>query len=566
MIQKTFHFLFISTLIYLNYFFEYEKKLTVVSIILVFYILIFRNIFFNYKNISFGNNIKESKKYFFYIFLLISTFLLQNYYLSFETLTWDVASYLVAAQEIGNGYIPFETQWESKGPLFLYLYFIISEISGNNLIYFKILNDVLIFISSLLIFEVVYVKSKKNILTSFISALLFILLTSHEWFVSEFSEIYCLVFIGYATLIFIKKNNHRSLNHFYFIGFLISCSTLINQGSVIFLIPYLIKVVFNENKGTKLFRLSVGFVVPHIIFILIYFLKNLEDVYFANYISIPLNYSGSVNNSSFYELSVILRRFYNYENFLYFSIILIILFTIFNFLLKGKKINITQFLDMIILNTGISVSLYFIANHNYAHHLFYLIFFICTLTPFLNTIQVKTLCISIVISTVILFFKVVPTSFDNLTNTANLYENYPLKILSEKIDNQFDSEYDILALEYVLVLYYLEIPNVSYIVHPGNHYEEYIVEKLLELNKIQTNEFNHISYYIEEEPDVIMCNPTTVIWGVAEKTDFYNCGVDDYKKNYKKLDTTNIMQSPLRNLYINPYEAMNVYIKMKDGS
>ena len=74
-----------------------------------------------------------------------------------------------------------------------------------------------------------------------------------------------------------------------------------------------------------------------------------------------------------------------------------------------------------------------------------------------------------------------------------------------------------------------------------------------------------LAYYIEEEPDVIMCNPTTVIWGVAEKTDFYNCGVDDYKKNYKKLDTEDVLKNPIRNLYVNPYEAMNVYIKMSDN-
>ena len=562
MAQKTFHFLFISAIIFLNYFLEYEQKLTFVSLILIIYILIFRNIFFNNEDIQLGNNHQTSSKYLIYFFLFISTFLFQNYYLNYETLTWDVASYLVASQEIGSGYIPYETQWESKGPLFLYLYFIVSEISGNNLVYFKILNDVLIYISSLLIFNIVYFKSKKNIFSSIFSALLFILVTSHEWFVSEFSEIYCLIFIGYATLIFIKKNNLTSLSHYYFIGFLISCSTLINQGSVVFLIPYLIKIFLDDNKRIKFLKLCLGFVIPHIFFISIYFLNSLGDVYLANYISIPLNYSGSVNNSSFYELSVVLRRFYQYENFLYFSILLIILFTIFNFLFKRSFVGL---LDIIVLNSGVSLSLYFIANHNYAHHLFYLIFFICTFTIYLKSTQIKTLSLSIGIASIVLLFKVVPTSFNNLTTTSQLYENYPLKILSEQIDKEFDNEYEILALEYLLVLYYLDIPNVSYIIHPGNHYEEYIVEKLIELNKVQTNEFNHISYYIEEEPDVIMCNPTTVIWGVAEKTDFYNCGVDDYKKNYKKLDTEDILKNPIRNLYVNPYEAMNVYIKMSDN-
>ena len=55
-------------------------------------------------------------------------------------------SYLVAAQEIGRNHIPFETQWESKGPLFLYLYYFNSQLVSNNLVHFKLLNDLLSFL------------------------------------------------------------------------------------------------------------------------------------------------------------------------------------------------------------------------------------------------------------------------------------------------------------------------------------------------------------------------------------------------------------------------------------
>ena len=92
-------------------------------------------------------------------------------------------------------------------------------------------------------------------------------------------------------------------------------------------------------------------------------------------------------------------------------------------------------------------------------------------------------------------------------------------------------------------------------------YEQYIVEELLDLNKIKTNEFSHISYLIEQEPEVIICNSTDIISGVAVKRDFYNCAVDDYKKNYKKLDTLKIKNNSYLNLYKNPYEEINVYIK-----
>ena len=55
------------------------------------------------------------------------TYIMQNHLLQFETITWDVSSYLVASQEIGRGFIPFETQWESKG-LFYFIYIIFYQI------------------------------------------------------------------------------------------------------------------------------------------------------------------------------------------------------------------------------------------------------------------------------------------------------------------------------------------------------------------------------------------------------------------------------------------------------
>ena len=53
---------------------------------------------------------------FIYLGLFIFTFITQNVYLDFETISWDVSSYLVASLPIGDGYLPYEKQWESKGP------------------------------------------------------------------------------------------------------------------------------------------------------------------------------------------------------------------------------------------------------------------------------------------------------------------------------------------------------------------------------------------------------------------------------------------------------------------
>ena len=61
-------------------------------------------------------------------------------------------------------------------------------------------------------------------------------------------------------------------------------------------------------------------------------------------------------------------------------------------------------------------------------------------------------------------------------------------------------------------LYFIILINqIIHIVHPGNHFEEFIVTELKDLKRIKSNEFSHISYYIEKEPDVILCNPTAII-------------------------------------------------------
>ena len=536
---------------------EIEQEVYLITIIFISCILIF------YKNYFLMFNLEEKNFNNYYPVLLFLFFVLniifQNKLLNYETITWDVPSYLVASQEISKGFLPLETQWESKGPLLFYIYFFISELVNNNYLYFRLFNDLVLFCSILLIFKIVdEKKGKKNAL---LSAIIFTLITSFEWFVSEFSEIYCLLLLGIINYLHLRM---ESLNKKYFvIGALFSVSTLINQGTVLFIVPYLLLIIFNFNqKITKksIFYLFTGFLIPHGLFIYAYLQRGIFDVYFSNYFTIPLLYTES-NASSFYELKVVLRRLFQYNYFLYFLIVAVFVFTAFEIISKLKRKKYDFLYDIEYLNLIFALAFYFIADHNYAHHLFYFIFYFSIFSSRFQFNQFKLLTTLAFISTIsILNF----TFFDSVKNLSNLektYENYPLKALSVQISQNFEEEFEVLALDYVLVLYYLNKPNYSYIVHPGNHFEEFIVTELKELNRIKSNEFSHISYYIEKEPDVILCNPTAIISGKAQKLDFYNCSIDDYKKNYFKLNTDSIKESKNLDLYKNPYESINVYLK-----
>ena len=226
----------------LNIFVNFQKRTTFITIIFLSIFLFIYKEFFSDLSIYQKSNLVEkvtSNNLINLFFLFLITFITQNKYLHIETITWDVPSYLVASQEINRGFIPMETQWESKGPFFFYLYNLISNTAGGNLVYFKLLNDVILFASSVLLYFSFDSKhtSKSSAL---LGSLIFILITSHIWFVSELSELYCLIFISLSFLIYKRLSNQKYF--FLFIGLCISFATLINQGTAIFIIPYSILI------------------------------------------------------------------------------------------------------------------------------------------------------------------------------------------------------------------------------------------------------------------------------------------------------------------------------------
>ena len=141
-------------------------------------------------------------------------------------------------------------------------------------------------------------------------------------------------------------------------------------------------------------------------------------------------------------------------------------------------------------------------------------------------------------------------------------KTYPLKTISGDIKSALNKEeFTILAFDHLLILYYLEKQNSSYIIHPYNNYEEYIVSSLINSNLLVSNEVSHFSYYIEKEPDVIICNPWTIVLGNPTQFEGLNCEISDYKKNYKKLSTLDYLNKENREFFLDPYKEVSVYIK-----
>jgi len=553
-------FFILCSVIGFSYLLNIEKIVTAVSLFIICQLTLFKNFKYSHKefNIEFLNNIGRKTQIATSILsLFVIVIITQNVYLNYETITWDVASYLVASIEVSEGYLPMETQWESKGPLLFYIYEYLFDFSNSNYVNFRLLSDLVLYLVSLNIFFIVFILTEKRILKSFMSSILFILLTSKVWYISEFSELYCLFFISSAYLmnLLIKKENLK----YFIVGLLISLSSLINQGSLLFLIPFIAVSIFDNKRDykkllTQITILLSAFISLHVFFFIIYFSKDMADLYFANYVTIPLGYTGETF-SSIYELRVWTREFYHYDRFLYFSFFSLI----FVFALENVK-NIRNILDINVLSIIIGISIYFIGSHNYYHHLFYFLFFIPILFSMISDKRYEILISSFIfISTISILLNSIQPAYSNLKSLDTTLENYPLYQLSEEIGSYFEDDYSVFALDYLFVLSYLDKKNYSYIVHPMNHFEDFITSVLINIDKIPEDNVNLL---IASEPDVIICNTAMIINGVKTRIDkSYNCEINEYKDNYFKLDTSRYRENENLFYYKDPTRTINVYIK-----
>ena len=553
--NKSIGIVLVST-ISISYFLEIEKIVTFTSgILIILYLLLYKDLSgkLNPENDWSVKLFQNINSLWLVAILFIFTIFTQNSFLNYETITWDVASYLVASIEVGQGNIPMETQWESKGPILFYIYYFLNQIANGNYIYFRLINDVLLFIISLFIFWSVYIDSNKDKAKGFFSSMFFILLTSKVWYVSEFSELYCLFFISLAYLLSTLLKNKISVN--FLEGLLIGISSLINQGSALFLIPFVLKNIKNKISLKRIISQGVGFLIPHLFFVLLYLSRDLFDLYYANYITIPLGYS-EASLSTIYELRVWTREYFHYNHFLYFSILSLGI----GYVLSNISDIKNAFLKPYFSGTILGIAIYFIGSHNYYHHLFYFLFFISLVFASIENKKYKlVIFLFVIFSSVSIFTNVFENSFNNLKSIDKTYNNYPLLQLSEEIDSYFQEDYTIFALDYLFILHYLEKENYSYIVHPMNHFADFITDVLIDLNKIPEDNVNKL---ISEEPDVIICNTTMIINGVETRIDNdYNCEITEYNDNYFKLDTSKYLYNENLFYFKDPTRKINVFIK-----
>jgi len=490
----------------------------------------------------------------YYVVLFLFTFITQNVLLNYETITWDVASYLVASLPIRDGYLPYEVQWESKGPLLIYIYYFLTKLSSGSYVIFRLINDAVLFLVSLFLFKSIYVVSKQKSI-SITGSILFLSIFSDPEYVSEYSELYVLLLVAMAFYFYLSRD--KSVINYLVIGIIISMASLVNQVAAIFCLPYIFNLIKERNgKKLKIYYLFSGLAIPQIIFQLLYFLNGLYDIYFFNYILLPLGYSSSVEVDKVNELRIWLREFFYYNKYLYFSIVS---FCFIEVLRITRNFSLKSFNNIIYFQIFIAISVYFLGGTGYSHHLWYFIFFLIFLVVFIENKKVFALfSLIVVLASGSIFYKSFEKSAYNMLNYQQVESNYPVYKLAEELKKYTNSDSSVFALEYVLVLFYLEKYNYSYIVHPTNHFEEYITNSLITLGRLQEDNVNEL---LISQPDIILCNSVRIHAGVPTNNENFDCNFDSYKESYFKLETEVYKNDKTIEFFYDPYKPMNVFIK-----
>ena len=494
------------------------------------YFLLFPTIFFFINNkdiIVTVKNEKNSMEKFdliaaivIFIFLGLIQFSSHNY----ETINWDINAYLASSLEIGRGYLPLETQFENKPPLLFFIYYIFSIFANGDLLPIKIFNDVALFLTILMFYFLFRIQSKSKG-DALLCSLVLILFTSNYWFHPGFSEIFSLLFISISYLILLKKE--KTHIHFLLSGMIFSLSTLVNIGSAIFLIGFGIIIYLMSDRKIKNFLFYIlGFCLIHFVLLIVYSSNNLLTEYLISIFYIPISYS-QTKFGIIGEVSVFLTSLFEY-NFLIFLLFAISTINIFSKFISGllvnRKIpnNFTVYEFILFCNASL---FYYFAAKGYYHHLLYILFFIVFgLLKIPKSTYKNLIFIVIIISSFQITDSFRAQSIDNIKNIHKLEDNYPLKNISNLLASRIKSDDKILITENVLLLYYLDLPNESYIVHPALYDYDEITSVLKKYNKIENNE---IEYQILKNPRLIE--------GEFEEIDstlYENVKVESFLNNY----------------------------------
>lgn len=440
----------------------------------------------------------------FHFLFFILVFFTQFSYIANEVIDWDESTFFVISKYLADGSLLYVDYWDGKPPIiFVYLGFIF-KIFGSSLIIGRLAGDIIIFLNVVLIFEIINKSFSKLVALS--SSLLLIYLFSFEFSQPTMTEHLGVLFI---ILCFYHINRNPNSLNYYYLGILFSFA-FNTRNNLAFGCLGIIIYLYIENKFSinSILKLMFGFLTP----------VTLIGAYFAfyqklnNYIYMLIEFpiQNATNRMSF---NLFVNEIYSRLKFedgnLIEIIITIFLFLIFLYILLNfsyssipniLKINIFIFLFLTLsIIAGGRLS-----SHYYIQLLPFLAVFFAYAFSFIS--KKKYLLFLVSIFTLYVNLNSAAIGVQNFIRYETILINYPVKNVSEYLNNLNLNDIRFLALEnHIIYLYNSDIKPFK-IVHPSNlpnpDTPKEMLTSLTKLNLTINDEFN---LYVNNRPDFIFC-------------------------------------------------------------
>ena len=466
----------------------------------------------------------------FFLVFLIFTLFIRYYTSSYEVITWDEATYIIAGREVLMGFLPYESLYEMKPPLLYYMYSIPLFFS-QSLEAIRIYGIINIAISSFLIFYILKEYIKKN--HSILAALSFASVMNYYFWLDTSSEIVALPFILISYIFF--KNHEKSNINLFLSGIFISISTLIRLNIaylVIFMVFFLIiKKIKIKKKIREIFLFGISGLIPLIFIIIIYYKQDLISLLYAGMVEVSLAYSSE--NSFLIGIYKYMKTIYKLCYFNPFPFLILTILFIFMIFKKSLLEKDNKYLILFI--SGIMFSI-LITGQGFSHHLILIIPFIVIFifSKLINSkllIFIRNLIISIIII-IPLYLSIAP-NISLLENDFDVRKNHQLRDLSKLIGN---SNAKILALDYHLVYFYSNIPHPFKLIHTPALVRKTTKNRLMPLQNIGYYSEDYIDKAFSTNYDYILCSTRICIEG---RPNLENKKIKNLLKNYEIIKTIN---------------------------
>lgn len=274
-----------------------------------------------------------------FTFFLILVFCLRFPSFLQSVINWDESLYLLMADAMKNGHLPYTVIWDNKPPGIYILFFLSLAIFGDSIISIRIAACIAIATTCYLLYCFGHLINRNNPRAGLIAALLYALFSLSNGGLASNTELFLAPFttLAFLILLFTIPNFHNSssINSrlVLLIGILLGISIQIKQVAIfgfaailtIISIHLYFAITNIKNYLMSLFKyffiIEIGFLVPAIIFIVYFYLNgHLEDFWYANFSANLLRISGgdfkffriqqAVNNNLFLWLFFSIAIFY----------------------------------------------------------------------------------------------------------------------------------------------------------------------------------------------------------------------------------------------------------------